>query len=185
MDSPHKLHTLISRGEIEATVKRLAAQISADYRGKELLVIGVLKGSFMFLADLVRGLDLPLELDFVRLSSYGSGRESPGKVKVVQGLRSPVRGKHVLVVEDVIDSGITVNFLISYLKKKRPASLRLCALTDKPSRRRVPVNIDYIGREVPDKFIVGYGLDCDEKYRNLPDICYIEEEKECRTTSKI
>ena len=128
------------------------------------------------MADLVRRLDIPVEVDFIRLSSY-SGTNTSGKVKVVQGLRSPIKGRHVLVVEDVIDTGVTLAFLMDYLKKKNPASLRLCTLTDKPTRRRVPVKIDYLGRELPDKFIVGYGLDCDEKFRNLPDICYFEEEK--------
>jgi len=184
MDSQPELHRLFPRGEIEATVKRLAAQITADYRDKEPLIIGILKGSFVFLADLVRQLDFPLEVDFIRLSSYGSGKETSGKVKVVQGLRSAIKGRHVLMVEDVIDTGITVAFLMDYLKKKKPASFRLCALTDKPSRRRVPVKIDYIGRDLPDKFIVGYGIDCDEKYRNLPDICYLEDDKECRAKDR-
>ena len=176
MNSRRKLNVIFPRKEIEATVKRLAARISADYAGKEPLFIGVLKGSFVFMADLVRRLDIPLEVDFIRLSSY-SGMNTSGKVKVVQGLRSPVKGRHVLVIEDVVDTGVTLAFLMDYLQKKKPASLRLCTLTDKPSRRRVPVKIDYLGRELPDKFIVGYGLDCDEKYRNLPDICYFEEEK--------
>jgi hypoxanthine phosphoribosyltransferase len=175
---------LIPRAEIEATVKRLAAAISRDYRNKAPLIIGILKGSFVFLADLVRQLDFPLEVDFVRLSSYGRGQETSGRVSVVQGLRAAVRGRHVLVVEDIIDTGITLSYFMDYLKKKKPASLRLCALTDKPSRRRVPVKIDYLGRDVPDKFIVGYGIDCNEKYRNLPDICYLEDEKECLTTER-
>ena len=172
---------LFPRAEIAAAVKRLAAAISADYRDKNPLIIGILKGSFVFMADLVRALDFPLEVDFIRLSSYGGGKETSGKVKVVQGLRTAVKGRHVLVVEDIIDTGITLTFLIEYLKKKKPASLRLCALTEKPSRRRVPVQIDYLGMTVPDKFIVGYGIDCDEKYRNLPDICYLEDDKECLT----
>jgi hypoxanthine phosphoribosyltransferase len=156
-------------------VKRLASEITRDYHDKNPLLIGILKGSFMFLADLVRQLDFPLELEFVRLSSYGRGRQTSGKVKVVQGLRSAVRGRHVLVVEDIIDTGITVAFLLDYLKSKKPVSTRLCTLTDKPSRRRVPVTIDYTGFTVPDKFLVGYGLDCDEQYRNLPEIYYLEE----------
>jgi hypoxanthine phosphoribosyltransferase len=184
MDSQPELHLLIPRAEIEVTIKRLAAAITADYRDKSPLVIGVLKGSFVFLADLVRQLDFPLEVDFVRLSSYGRGRETSGKVSVVQGLRAAVRGRHVLVVEDIIDTGVTLAYFMAYLKKKRPASLRLCALTDKPSRRRVPVTIDYLGRDVPDKFIVGYGIDCDEKYRNLPDICYLEDDKKCLETGR-
>jgi hypoxanthine phosphoribosyltransferase len=174
MDSKARLRVLIPRAEIESAVKRLASEITGDYREKNPLLLGILKGSFVFMADLVRKLDFPLEVEFIRLSSYGSGQQSTGKVKVVQGLRLAVRGRHVLVVEDIVDTGITVAFLLEYLKKKKPASVRLCALTDKPSRRRVPVNLDYIGLTVPDKFIVGYGIDCDEKYRNLPDICVLE-----------
>ena len=128
----------------------------------------------MFMADLVRLLDFPLEVEFVRLSSYGSGQQTSGKVKVVQGLRSSIKGREVLVVEDIVDTGITISFLLDYLKKENPASLKLCSLTDKPSRRQVPVTIDYLGLTVPDKFVVGYGLDFDEKFRNLPDICFLE-----------
>ncbi|OGO42875.1 MAG: hypoxanthine phosphoribosyltransferase [Chloroflexi bacterium RBG_16_60_22] len=175
MDSPSGLHRLVPRAEIASAVKRLAGEIAGDYRDKEPLLLGILKGSFVFLADLVRELDFPLEVEFIRLSSYGSGRRSSGHVRVVQGLRTSVRGRHVLVVEDIIDTGITVAFLLDYLRKKKPASVRLCALTDKPSRRQVPVKIDYLGFSVPDRFLVGYGLDCDEKYRNLPDIHVLED----------
>jgi hypoxanthine phosphoribosyltransferase len=156
-------------------VKRLASAITRDYHDKNPLLIGILKGSFVFLADLVRQLDFPLEVEFVRLSSYGSGTQTSGKVKLAQTPKLAVKGRHVLVVEDIIDTGITVDFLMKYLKKENPASLKLCVLTDKPSRRRVPVKIDYKGIEVPDKFLVGYGLDCDEKHRNLRDICVLEE----------
>jgi hypoxanthine phosphoribosyltransferase len=165
----------LPRTEIEAAVGRLAAAITGDYRGKNPILLGILKGSFIFMADLVRRLDFPLEVDFVRLASYGKGQETSGKIKVVQGLRTPVGGRHVLMVEDIVDTGLTISFLQDYLKKKNPASLRLCALTDKPSRRRVPVAIDYLGFTVPDKFLVGYGLDCDEQFRHLPDICSLEE----------
>ena len=179
MDSQPELHSLFPRAEIEAAVSRLASEITRDYHDKHPLLIGILKGSFMFLADLVRLLDFPLEVEFVRLSSYGSGRQTSGKVKVVQGLRSSITGRDVLVVEDIVDTGITIAFLLDYLKKKKPASLRLCSLTDKPSRRQVPVAIDYLGFTVPDKFVVGYGLDFDEKFRNLPDICFLETEEQC------
>jgi hypoxanthine phosphoribosyltransferase len=174
MDSKARLRVLIPRAEIESAVNRLASEITGDYREKNPLLLGILKGSFVFMADLMRRLDFPLEVDFIRLSSYGSGQQTQGRVKVVQGLSLSVRGRHVLVVEDIVDTGITVAFLLEYLKKKKPASLRLCALTDKPSRRRVPVTIDYPGFTVPDKFIVGYGIDFNEKYRNLHDICYLE-----------
>jgi hypoxanthine phosphoribosyltransferase len=175
MNIEHRPEVLYSSTEVAATVDRLAAEIRRDYLDKEPLLLGILKGSFMFMADLVRRLDFPLEIEFVRLSSYGKGIESTGKIQVVQGLRSVVKNRDVLVVEDIIDTGLTVAYLLDYLRKKRPASLRLCALLDKPSRRRVPVPIDYIGITVPDKFLVGYGLDCDEKYRNLPDVCVLEE----------
>jgi len=176
MNSQPKLHVLLPRTEIETTVKRLAAEIREDYAGKHPLLLGILKGSFVFMADLIRFLDFPLEIEFIRLSSYGRDMETSGKVKVVQGLRSSIRGRHVLVIEDIVDTGITISFLLDYLRKKKPASLRLCALTDKPSRRQVPVAIDYLGLTVPDKFIVGYGIDWDEKFRYLPDICFVEED---------
>jgi hypoxanthine phosphoribosyltransferase len=175
MKSQARLRVLAPKAKILSTVKRLASAITRDYRGKNPIIIGILKGSFVFLADLVRQLDFPLEVEFIRLSSYGSGKQTSGKVKVVQGLTSGVKGRHVLVVEDIVDTGVTLTFLMEYLKKKNPASLKLCALTDKPSRRRVPVKIDYKGFEVPNKFIVGYGIDSGEKYRNLPDICALEE----------
>jgi hypoxanthine phosphoribosyltransferase len=175
MVSPRQLKILISHKEIAEAVNRLAREIERDYQGKQPLLIGVLKGSFVFMADLIRQLDLPLELDFVRLASYGAGRESSGKVRLVQQPRTPIDNRDVLVVEDIVDTGVTTSFLLHYLKKKKPASLKLCALTDKPSRRRVRVPIDYLGFTVPNKFIVGYGLDCDEKYRHLPDI-YTQED---------
>ncbi|GAI35617.1 unnamed protein product, partial [marine sediment metagenome] len=174
MSFQSKPRILFSRQQIEATVKKLAAEISKDYQVKSPLLVGILKGSFMFMADLIRLLDFPLEVEFIRLSSYGRGKESSGKVKVVQGLQSQVKGKDILVVEDIVDTGLTIAFLLDYLRKKKPASLKLCALTDKPSRRQIPVTIDYLGFTVPDKFLVGYGLDWDEKFRNLPDICVLE-----------
>jgi hypoxanthine phosphoribosyltransferase len=170
-----QLKILISRDQIAKAVTRLACEINRDYQGKEPLLIGILKGSCVFVADLIRQLDLPLELDFIKLSSYGVARESSGKVRVVQGLQTRIKGRDVLVVEDIVDTGITTFFLLEYLNKKKPASLKLCTLTDKPSRRRVPVSIDYLGFTVPNKFIVGYGIDCDEKFRNLPHIYAIED----------
>ena len=176
MSIQDNLQILFSSKEIEAAVKRLAAEISEDYHDKNPLVIGILKGSFIFLADLVRLLDFPLEIEFVRLSSYGRGRTKAGKLNVVQGLRSGIKGRDVLIVEDIVDTGRSLSFLMDYLGKKKPASLRLCVLTDKPSRREVEVPIDYLGFTVPDRFLVGYGLDFDEKYRNLPNICALREE---------
>jgi hypoxanthine phosphoribosyltransferase len=175
MDFQPQLKILISRDEISKAVDRLASEINRDYPGKQPLLIGVLKGAFVFMADLIRQLDLPLELEFVRLSSYGAARESSGRVRVIQGLKTPIKGRDVLVIEDIVDTGISISFLLDYLRKKKPASLKLCVLTDKPSRRRVPVSIDYLGFTVPDKFVVGYGLDFDEKFRYLPEICAIED----------
>ena len=175
MSSQPKLRILLTRAEIEAKVDKLAARIRRDYLGKHPILICVLKGSFMFTADLIRRLNFPLEIEFVQLSSYGRGKESSGKIKVVRGLQSPIEGRDVLVIEDIVDTGITISFLLGYLRKKKPASLKLCALTDKPSRRQVPVTIDYLGFTIPNKFIVGYGLDWDEKLRYLPDICVLED----------
>lgn len=171
---PGEPKVFINHRDIQREVAGLARQIERDYRDKNPLLIGILKGSFMFMADLVRAIDIPLEVDFTRLSSYGSGTESSGRIKVLSRLNGPVEGRHVLVVEDIIDTGLTTAYFLSYLRRKRPASVRLCALTEKPSRRRTDVKIDYLGFTVPDKFIVGYGIDWNEKYRNLRDICYIE-----------
>lgn len=166
---------VISRDEIQTAVARLAGELNRDYRGKEPLVIGVLRGSFVFLADLVRMLDFPLEIDFIRLASYETGKESAGEVRVLLDVGMPVAGRHLIVVEDIVDTGITAAWLVEHLKERAPLSVKLCALVDKPSRRRVPVTIDYLGLTVPDKFLVGYGLDWSQKYRNLPDICALEE----------
>jgi len=165
---------LVTQDEIRQAVIKLAAEIRRDYQGKQLLLIGILKGSFVFMADLIRQLGLPVEVDFVKLSSYGAGKETSGKVKVVQGLKTPIKGRDVLVVEDIVDTGLTVSFMLDYLKKKKPASVKLCALTDKPSRHQVPVTIDYLGFTVPDKFIVGYGIDWNEKFRYLTNICFVD-----------
>jgi hypoxanthine phosphoribosyltransferase len=175
MDSQPKLRVLFSRQEIEATVSRLAAEISQDYHDKYPLLIGILKGSFMFLADLIRHLDFPLEVDFIGLASYGRGEQTSGKIKLVKPLGSCIKGREVLVIEDIVDTGLTTAFCLDYLRKKKPASLKVCALSDKPSRRQIPVTIDYLGFTAPNKFLVGYGLDLDQKFRNLPDICFIED----------
>jgi len=165
---------LIPQDEIKQAVAKLAAEIRQDYKGKQPLLIGILKGSFVFMADLVRELGLPVEVDFVKVSSYGAGMETSGKVRMMHGLKTPIKDRDVLVVEDIVDTGLTVSFLMDYLQKKKPSSLRLCALTDKPSRHQVPVTIDYLGFTVPNKFVVGYGIDWNEKFRYLKDICYID-----------
>ena len=154
----------------------MATDIRRDYQGVNLILISILKGSFIFTADLIRRLDLALEVHFVQLSSYGKKTESAGKVQLVQPLQCSIKGRHILVVEDIVDAGYTISFIMEYLRGEQPASLKLCSLLDKPSRRVVPVTIDYLGFTVPDKFIVGYGIDWDEKFRNLPDICALEDE---------
>ena len=174
MDAELKPRVLYRRDEIAAAVQRLAGDIGRDYRGKCPLLIGVLKGSFMFMADLVRQLGIPLQMDFIWISSYGRGTESSGEVRMVQCLSTEVRGQDVLIIEDIVDTGLAASFLLDYLRQMGPASLRLCALLDKPSRRQLPVTIDYLGLTVPNKFIVGYGLDWDEKFRYMPDICTLE-----------
>jgi hypoxanthine phosphoribosyltransferase len=174
MGSEPRLTLLFTADEIAATTRRLAAEISRDYHDKHPILIGVLKGSFMFLADLIRLLDFPLEVEFIRLSSYGGGK-SPGKIKLLQGVQAKIKDRHVLVIEDIIDTGHTTKFVLDYLKQKSPASLRLCTLTDKPSRRKATVNIDYPGLTVPNRFIVGYGIDWNERFRYLPGIYAMEE----------
>ena len=172
---PDKLKVLYSRQEIEAAVTRLAAEITREYRERNPLVIGVLKGSFVFMSDLVRRLEFPLGTDFIQLSSYGCGTESSGKINISHDLKSPVAGRDVLVVDDIVDTGNSLTFLEDYLKKKKPASVQFCCLLDKPSRRKSPVTVHYRGFTVPDKFVVGYGMDYAEQYRNLPDICVLGE----------
>lgn len=167
---------LIPREEVAAAVKRLGAELSRDYQGKTPMMITVLKGAFIFMADLVREVTTPCTIDFMVVSSYGSGTSSSGQVKIIKDLDTTIEGKDVIIVEDIIDSGLTLSSLIALLKDRNPASLRLCALFDKPARHKVDVHIDYKGIEVPDEFIVGYGLDYDEKYRNLPDICILKPE---------
>ena len=161
---------LISREQIAETVKRMARQIERDCPREMPLLVAVLKGSFIFLADLVRQMQRPVEIDFLCLSSYGSDVKSSGKVRLRMGVTSPVKGRDVLVVEDIVDTGLTTSFAAGYLRRKGASSVKLCTLLDKSSRRQVPVTLDYMGFTVPDAFVVGYGLDLDEQYRHLPDI---------------
>ena len=174
MNTEPVLKPLYSREDIAAAVEKLANEIRRDYLGKRLVIVGILKGSFMFIADLIRQLNIPVEVEFVVLSSYGEGTESSGNIRMVKGLSTDIKGRDVLVVEDIIDSGYTINFLLDYLRRHRPASFKLCVLLDKRERRKVPVVIDYRGFTVPNKFVVGYGIDWDEKFRYLPDIRYID-----------
>ena len=171
----YNLKVLVTKDEIAHRISELAAEIRRDYKESNPLLVSALKGSFVFMADLIREINVPMEIDFVRLSSYGSGKESSGNIKLSQGIKTSIKDRHVLVIEDVVDSGLTVRFLLDYLGRRKPASLKLCALFDKPSRRQVEVPIDYLGFTIPDVFIVGYGIDFDEKYRYLPDLCFLEE----------
>ena len=175
MTTPEQLKVLLTEEEIRRQVKRLAQEINRDYQQKHPLLLGILKGSFVFMADLIRLLEIPVEIEFVRLSSYGSARTTSGEVTVVHGLRSKIKGRDVLVIEDIVDAGITVAYFLDYLRRKKPSSLKLCALFDKPSRRKVSVAIDYLGFTIPDKFVVGYGLDYDERFRHLPQLYFIED----------
>jgi hypoxanthine phosphoribosyltransferase len=161
---------LFSNQKIQQRVRVLAQQISKDFAGREVLLIGILKGSFIFLADLARQLSLPVKIDFVRLASYGSKTCSSGKIKITKDLETPVRGKDVIIVEDIIDTGITLGYLFRRIKARKPRSLKVVAFLDKPSRRGVPFQADYVGYEIDNHFVVGYGLDCAEEYRNLPGI---------------
>ncbi len=156
--------------------QEMGQQLAKDYAGKDLLVVGILKGSVMFFADLTRNIDIPLNIDFMVASSYGNGTETSGKVNIKKDLSVDIKGRHVLLVEDIIDSGVTMSQLMELLRQREPASLKLCALLSKPSRRQVDVKIDYCGFEIPDEFVVGYGLDYAEKYRNLPVIGVLKPE---------
>ena len=168
------MSVLIPRGDIEHAVARLGQQIGSDYSGCDLVVVGILKGAFIFMADLIRQIGLPLAVDFVTASSYGSRTVSSRKITVLHDLTVDVRDKDVLVVEDIVDTGHTVSYVVKHIAERGARSVRLCALADKPSRRETSVQIDYLGFTVPNKFIVGYGLDFDNKFRYLPDICALE-----------
>jgi len=170
----HRLTLLLSREEIARGVRRLAEEIRRDYGGRFPLLVAVLKGSFVFLSDLIRELNIPLAVDFIGAESYQS-TTTTGRVRLTYKLRTPVKGRDVLLVEDIVDTGLTVNYIMERLKALQPASLRLCALLDKPSRRMVAVKIDYLGFTIPDRFVVGYGLDMDQDYRYLPDIYVVQE----------
>ena len=165
---------MIDRNEIAEAVERLGRQISEDYKGREIVVIGILKGASVFLADLIRKIDCPLIMDFMQVSSYYNSTVSSGNVQIRKDLDYDISGKDVLIVEDIIDSGVTMQCLKRELFARNPKSIKVCAAFDKPSRRKVEFTADYIGIEVPDEFIVGYGLDYAGKYRNLPDVCVLE-----------
>jgi len=164
------LEQMFSAEQIARRVRELGAQIERDYQDKDLVLLGVLKGSYIFISDLARAIDLPLTIDFIGLSSYGEATESSGVVKITGDLAKPIERKHVLIVEDIVDTGLTMRYLLDNLATRRPASVKLCTLLLKPSRARTRIPIDYLGFEVEDRFVVGYGLDAADKYRNVPFI---------------
>ena len=167
---------LFSEEKIASIVRNMGRQISEDYVGKNLFMVSVLKGSLLFMADLMRAVTIPCSIDFLSVSSYGNGTASSGEVRILKDLDCSLEGKDLLIVEDILDSGVTLSFLLKSLSARNPASIRLCTFLDKPERRRVDIHPDYVGAEVPDKFIVGYGLDYAEKYRNLPYIGVLKPE---------
>jgi hypoxanthine phosphoribosyltransferase len=159
---------LVQADELQHRVRQLGAEVSRDYEGRPLLLVGVLKGAVFFLADLMRQIEIPCEVDFMAVASYGSATESSGVVRILKDLDTPIEGRHVLIVEDIVDSGLTLQYLLRSLQARGPASLEVCALLTKPERRTVDLPIRYIGFEIPDKFAIGYGLDHAERFRNLP-----------------
>lgn len=167
---------LVSREEINKKVTELGQQIAKDYKDKDLLVVCILKGAVVFMADLIREIDCPLSTDFMAVSSYGDSTMSSGAVMILKDLESNVKDRHVLIVEDIIDTGLTLKYLVENLKAREPASIKICTLLDKPERRKVKIDVDYTGFVIPDEFVVGYGLDFAEKYRNLPDVCVLKPE---------
>ena len=166
---------LLSEKEVDDRIQAIGEQISRDYAGKQVHLICVLKGGSFFLCELAKRITVPVSLDFMSVSSYGSETKSSGVVKIIKDLDEPIKGKDVLVIEDIVDSGRTLSYLMEMLKDRGPASLKLCTLLDKPDRRVIDVPVDYTGFEIPDEFVVGYGLDYDQKYRNLPYISYLNE----------
>jgi hypoxanthine phosphoribosyltransferase len=167
---------LFTREQIKGKVKEIAEAIEADYEGvDDLILIGVLKGANIFMGDLMREINLPIRIDFMAVSSYGHSTESSGVVRILKDLDMEIEGKHVLIIEDIVDTGLTLKYLTDNLKRRNAASLKICSLLDKPSRRKCDLVVDYVGYEIPDRFIVGYGIDYAEQYRNLPYIATIAE----------
>jgi len=165
---------LMTEEEIKQANNKIGAQITKDYQGKELLVVGILKGSSIFMSDLIRNINLPLQIDYMVVSSYGSATESSGVVRIVKDLQHSIENKHILIVEDIVDTGLTLAYIKEILQGREPASIKICTLLDKPARRKKDVKIDYIGAEVPDGFIIGYGIDYAEYYRNLPYVAILK-----------
>lgn len=167
---------LLTKDQIDRRTKELAAQITQDYQGQSVLLICILRGAVLFFADLARNINLDVRLDFMAVSSYGAGTSTSGEVRIVKDVSQPIEGLNVILVEDIIDTGHTLKYLKRLLQNRNPASLKICSLLDKPSRREVDIQGDYVGFAVPNEFVVGYGLDYAEKYRNLPDVCILKPE---------
>lgn len=167
---------LIDEETIAKRVAEMGAEITRDYQEKELVVICILRGGVIFMSDLVKQIKLPLYMDFMAVSSYGMSTKSSGVVRILKDLNEDIEGKDVLIVEDIVDTGLTLHYLVDYIKSRNPRSVKVCCFLDKPSRRKVDVEVDYVGFEIPDKFVVGYGLDYAQKYRNLPYVSVLEEE---------
>jgi len=167
---------LVPREQIREMVVRLGKRISEDYAGSDLILVGVLKGGFIFLADLMREITIPVDMDLIAVSSYGASTKSSGVVRIIKDMDQDVANKHVLIVEDLVDTGLTLKHLKDLFNTRKPKSVRICTAFDKPSRRKVDIEVEYKGIEIPDKFIVGYGLDYAGKYRNLPDVCTLKKE---------
>lgn len=177
----HNMHAdiqeiLITAEQIQERVAQLGAEISRDYEGKDPLLVGVLRGAAVFLADLVRHITVPVSYDFVAISSYGLDTKASGVVRIVKDLDDSIQSRHVLIVEDIVDTGLTLNYILKMIKARNPASVRVCALLDKPARRKIPVEIHYLGFTIPNKFVVGYGLDFGQHYRNLPYVGVLRPE---------
>jgi hypoxanthine phosphoribosyltransferase len=165
---------LFSRDDIQKRVKEIASQISKDYAGRELVVIGILKGAFIFMSDLVREISIPCKIDFARLASYGTSSESSGKVVMTKDIETSIKGRDILIVEDIVDTGLTLQYLVDWLKERNPHSLKICVFLNKRKRRKVSLEADYVGFTVDDGFVVGYGLDFDEQFRFFPDVYVID-----------
>lgn len=173
MPRKERRRVLIRRAAIERRVREVARQIARDFKGQRVHLIGVLKGACIFLSDLVREIDLETSIDFIAVASYGRGKESTGQVRLLKDLDSSIAGLNVILVEDILDTGLTLSYLLRILRQRKPRTLRVAALLDKPSRRRKEAKADYVGFAIPDEFVVGYGLDYNERYRNLKDVCVL------------
>lgn len=167
---------LVTEDQIQSKIKELGERITNDYEGKNLMLVGILKGAVMFLSDLARNIKLPVMIDFMAVSSYGNSSESTGIVRIIKDLESSIDGKDILIVEDIIDTGLTLSYLTDNLKKRRAKSVRIVTLLDKPERRKVEVPVDYTGFVIPDEFVIGYGIDYAEQYRNLPFVASLKED---------